>query len=663
MRKMCLFWLALLMFTGGKKLFGGEARGLWVRGVHINSPEKIERIIKVAKENNFNTLFVQIYVAGYVYYNSEFVPQSEDLEAEPFDPLLLCIEEGHKNGIEIHAWFNTYLVWSRESRPTAENHILYTYPEWMLDDREGTSMSEYTKKDIVHKGLEGIYLDPENDAVKDYLYRLFMEVATKYDIDGIHFDFVRYPGSAYGYSAKQRLTFKRQSGIDPLFISSGYSPARSVKLGASLYASWQRYHYLNWSRSRAQHVTDLVKRVSRGVKKVHPGISVSAAVFPNVGKSFYIKNQAWQEWLRQGIIDIVVPMVYTGTLEDVSLLIAAAVENSHNQLVYAGLGAFVKKPQQIEQEIAAARKKGADGVVLFFYEPAFEHERFLRYIKRHAFPEPASIPKLLKGIAAVVNGENISMREVMKRTGAGVSQKEALQRIIDEKLLLKEAVKRGVTVSDAEMQQYWTQIQNQFISQSEFYKQIFLSGQEEDEYRLKLRDELKIIKLLDKEVYDKTKISPTELVLSPKQVKYSDIYVSCPKDTPGFKKLWPTLKIRILLFLLRRGVSFTKIAKFYSENKKAPYGGDCGWTTLDKKTWITEILETLDEEELSSITRTRLGFLIFKVDEIKESEQLPYGKLTPSLQRIVFQKRLKGRYNRFISHLRSKALIEIRSPG
>lgn len=562
-----------------------EGRGLWVVAYQIASPENIEKIVETAKEHNFNTLFVQIVVGGCAYYNSEILPRSENLSDSLFDPLKKIIEEGHKRGLEIHAWINTYLVWSKRALPTSDEHILYKHPEWFLIDDNGKSMAEYTKEDMIWHGTEGVYLDPGEEGVRGWIYDIFMEVARNYDVDGVHFDFVRYPVG---------LFFSKESDypFDPLMISRSahyYSAPSLVRRDGSILDRWNRYHFIMWNAKRAENITNLVEMVANGIRKEKPELIVSAAVFPNPGTAFKWCAQRWKAWP----LDITIPMAYGGSLEYVGKLMASYLTS--NRCIYTGLGAYIKSPKEMIKEIKLARGLGVDGFVLFMGKPCFKEKRFLANIKSSVLPSTAYVPKFPRETKRAVEGE--------------------------------------------EKNRWIKNIEDSFTSTSDFFKCLRESGKTYSDFLKEQVDELSLMKRIDEEIYRGTEIDGGELVLSPKLVRYGSIYIRIPSSFWG--KVVALSKITLVRTALKLH-GFSTVARRYSENSKKVLGGDCGFTTLDKNDQLTRTLDGMKENETKEI-RTSLGLVILKVDKIIPPRLIEYGKLDINSKRIVFQRKLRGR--------------------
>src|SRR5262249_668587 len=140
------------------------------------------------------------------------------ISGKSFDPFELMISEAHRRGIKVHAWLNTYLVWTGSKKPKYPEHIVNSHPDWIAHDKDGRNTMQNTPT------VEGLYLQPSNPAVQDHLVRVFTDVAKRYDVDGIHFDFVRYPRTDYDFSQSTLGRFK--AFMEPQLSDSGRAAIR-----------------------------------------------------------------------------------------------------------------------------------------------------------------------------------------------------------------------------------------------------------------------------------------------------------------------------------------------------------------------------------------------------------------------------------------------------
>ncbi len=399
------FLMAVLLMAGGalcimagtdvhpEAAMNEEFRGLWVVRTSMQSQESIEHVIERAVESNFNAILVQVNGRGEAYYESHIVPRMPDVP-EGFDPLAFCIQKAHAAGIEVHAWINAFTVGELGRSDYHEKHVLSQYPEWSLVDLDQVSTCDYTPG-TARGELVSVMLDPAIEGVKEYVREVFMEVVTNYDVDGVHFDYIRYPGKKYGYGQEARDGFRELTGYDPLDLVKQPEALRGTVIdGKALFESLSDM----WDEFRCEQVTEVVRRVYRDVKRTKPDVVVSCAVFADADESRALRMQDWRSWIQEGIVDFVVPMAYTPDTEKFIGHIKAAVETPPDGRALAGVGVYLMldDPEDCIEKIDAARELGAPGIVLFSYDSIKERTDYWEALADGPFNHPATAPKMIR---------------------------------------------------------------------------------------------------------------------------------------------------------------------------------------------------------------------------------------------------------------------------
>lgn len=342
-----------------------EVRAMWVVRTALRTPQSVSRVVELAQRYGFNALIVQVRGRGDAYYCGGIEPRAEALDGQPpdFDPLAQIIREAHAVGIAVHAWLNTFYCWSGEKPPRSPTHVVNAHPEWLLTDRTGRAWL------ASGQGVEGAYLDPALPEVRRHVHNVFLDVARRYDVDGIHFDYVRYPSADLGYSDLDLGLFRDYAArtvpgdvlerLDAL-------PDRLACLTAfpDLWSAWRR-----------DNVTALVRAVYNGVKRMKPNVTVSAATISwGTYRRFqhtdaYMRvGQDWFRWLKEGILDLACPMTYHESTDQFAGWVKAAVENSCGRQIWAGVGAYLLPPEDTAEKVLAAHRLGAHGFCLFSYD-------------------------------------------------------------------------------------------------------------------------------------------------------------------------------------------------------------------------------------------------------------------------------------------------------
>jgi uncharacterized lipoprotein YddW (UPF0748 family) len=197
--------------------------------------------------------------------------------------------------------------------------LLSRHPDWAITDRDGS---------YFHYNSGKVFLDPANRGVRYYLSSLLNEIATDYDVDGIHLDYIRYPFQdptgkiTYGYGLAAREKFKEMTGIDPLILT----PKDAL---------WSQ-----WSKFRIEQIDSFVGSVARDLKQQRPDLILSTAVFPMPRPERLEKiQQHWEEWIARDWIDMLVPMTYAEDTETLKKLTLPVLSGSTlgNTLLLPGI--------------------------------------------------------------------------------------------------------------------------------------------------------------------------------------------------------------------------------------------------------------------------------------------------------------------------------------
>jgi uncharacterized lipoprotein YddW (UPF0748 family) len=285
------------------------------------------------------------------------------------------LERAQRYGIEVHAWVNVLLS-AHFGQPLPGDHIVAQHPEWLMVPRAGARYAATAHPDslraIVRQAgrgdpdVEGYYLSPSAPGVGDRLEAVVRELLRGYPLQGLHFDFIRYPGPEYDWSRPALEGFARRSGSRDLLQAPVADPEA-------------------FGAYRREVLTHLAERLARAARAERGGIVVSAAVVPDDAAALSQKFQDWPGWLSRGILDAVCPMSYS-TDERIfkrQVEVARAYVRS-GQALWAGVGAYRLDIRDTVERVRTARLLGASGVVLFSNESLAPGD--LRRLRHEAFP-------------------------------------------------------------------------------------------------------------------------------------------------------------------------------------------------------------------------------------------------------------------------------------
>ncbi len=357
--------ITVLFLLSTQLLLSREASRLamWVVRDQITSKNSIVQLIDYASRNGFTDLFVQIRGRGDSFYISEIVPRSQNLPDNDFDPLQFLLEQAHSKGIKIHAWLNMYLLWSSDDKPVNIEHLYYRKPEWFSVDADGKKDLNRKLKDFKKNNTEGIYLSPLVPEVNKYLLSVVQELVDKYNVDGVHLDYIRYPKSSYDYNDIGRKRFKEIYAVDPLLLSisnKSYFNGLELKTLETVIEKWGDF--------RRDAITELVVEIRAAIIASRKPILLSAAVKPDPIEAKHYFYQDWEKWLKLEYLDFAVPMNYSKDAEIFEQSIKKIDPLIAKEKIWMGIGVYNQGRYEALTKILVTFTNGYDRLVFFSYK-------------------------------------------------------------------------------------------------------------------------------------------------------------------------------------------------------------------------------------------------------------------------------------------------------
>lgn len=379
-RSPILFVCALAVCLGGAvpTATPQQTRALWITRTTLTSPDAIRQMVSAAQAGGFNTLLVQVRGRGDAYYNATIEPRASEIDARPsFDPLAVVLDQAHAAGMKVHAWVAVNLIASATTLPASRDHIVYRQPEWLMVPKElAAEMRKVNVRSPAYLGrlarwtrahsaaVEGLYSSPLVPAAQDHTIAVIAEIAAKYAVDGVHLDYVRFPGEEFDYSPAAVDQFK--IALQPLMTEVERKDVAARELLDP--SAYPNMFPMRWADFRRERLTALVTRIRSAVKAARPEALVSAAVLPDAQVAFDSRLQDWRGWLDRSLLDVVCPMAYTTESDTFRQQIASTRAYAGSRPVWAGIGAYQLTAEQTIAHVAAAKTLGAEGIILFSYE-------------------------------------------------------------------------------------------------------------------------------------------------------------------------------------------------------------------------------------------------------------------------------------------------------
>ncbi|OGD19163.1 MAG: hypothetical protein A2W03_06025 [Candidatus Aminicenantes bacterium RBG_16_63_16] len=340
-----LFPASALPVPGLSQAAGDASLAMPVRGVWMHpgffgaekteAVEKIRKTLDEYKLAGINTLIMLVKdTAGYVFYKSRIAPTPPGWDWDFFGAFLA---EARQRQMEVHPWFCVF-------PETGIVGQVRQHPEWLITS---------PRREMV-----GV-ANPALPAVRKYELSLMMEVAAKYRTDWIHLDYIRFPCEPtepyFSFDAETIRLFKEYSGVD----------LNSVKAHDSGNMIWSEW--LEWNGNQ---VTVFVRELREALKTTGRTIKVSAAVFNNPENSRVLIGQDWAGWAKEGLVDMLCPMLYTNHARFFEKFTKRAIDVGHGlcQLCPGiGIGSSHNQntPEGMIYQMKVSKSLGADGVIFF----------------------------------------------------------------------------------------------------------------------------------------------------------------------------------------------------------------------------------------------------------------------------------------------------------
>jgi uncharacterized lipoprotein YddW (UPF0748 family) len=371
----------------------------------LTTPARITTLVRDAREHGFNTLLVQVRGRGDSYYRGGLEPLPTELLRQPvsFDPLASVLAQAHEAGLRVHAWVNVNLVSSAADLPIAREHLVYRHPGWLMvprDIAQELALIEPESPAYVGKlarwtraqaaGVEGLYASPIIPQAAAHVQAVARDLARRYAVDGVHFDYARYPSERFDYSRPAIREFR--AAVRPRLAEATRRTLDALEAD-DLFAYPDGLQD-EWRAFRTARMTTLMSRLRDAVKSERPSAVVTVAAAPDPVEALERRLQDWPTWLARGIVDGVAPMAYTTEPIRFAEQIAAAREAAGDRLVWAGIGAWRLSPEETVQNIQTARRLGASGFALFSYDslinPRQSSPDYLATVSRGAFATPGA---------------------------------------------------------------------------------------------------------------------------------------------------------------------------------------------------------------------------------------------------------------------------------
>jgi len=374
----------VFLVTGEKR----EYRALWVDSWNAGflSPRQARKLVETARLGNINALIVEVRKIGDAYYDSALEPLASNIATPSFDPLKTLIElchdtSGGKKRLELHAWVVAYRIYKgREGAGFPPSpHILSRHPEWVSLNHEGQHSEKGT-----------VYLDPGVPGVMDYNIDVCLDIIRKYEVDGINFDYIRYPSTGWGYNPIALGRFQKLTG--------------RTDRPAPTDSQWRAFH--------REQVSHFLRKVYIRLIAEKPNLKVSVCTtgWGDIKGGDFTRTDAykggiqdWARWHRDHLLDVNFRMGYkrqhnASQKQQFENWTRFTLNHQCFRLSPIGLGSYLNTIDGTLEQLRTAREYGANGLVFYNYHSPSKDQvtrsDFFSTIRARAYPEWLDVPPL-----------------------------------------------------------------------------------------------------------------------------------------------------------------------------------------------------------------------------------------------------------------------------
>jgi len=327
-----------------------DIKGTWITNVAseaMYNPENVRKTVMNCKNNGLTDIFVVVWNGGVTMYPSkvlnQYIGKAQSELFKGFDPLKAFVEEGHKLGLRVHAWFEFGASYAYKD--SSANGWLEKYPSWAGKNSSGALLKK--------NGF--FWWNTINPEVQTFLKKMVLEVVKNYEVDGVQGD--------------DRLPAMPSEGGYDAYTTKRYTKEFSKK---QMPLNPKEPAFLQW---KADKVSDFGKQIYLAVKKTRSTCIVSWApsIYP-WSKEQYLQD--WPKWLNEGYADYIIPQLYRykiGDYERILKELSSQVPPTLKHKIFPGIltslgDGYMVDQNMFNQMIALNRQYGFKGEVFFYYE-------------------------------------------------------------------------------------------------------------------------------------------------------------------------------------------------------------------------------------------------------------------------------------------------------
>ncbi len=317
----------------------GEFRAFWCHDAFGVRGMNWDEAIRNLAENGFTAILPNMLWGGVAFYESAVLPVAPEVAAKG-DQIAACLAACRRYGLQCHVWKVNWYMGGRTPKEFA-----------------GRVQSEGRTQVRFSGEPRADWLCPSHPANRQLEIDAMVEVATRYDVDGIHFDYIRYPDADGCFCAGCRERFEVETGEK---VSDW---PRAIRRDNALLVKWNDF--------RRANITRVVQAVAERVHASRPRVKISAAVFRHWPADRDNVAQDWKVWCDRGYLDFVCPMDYTPSHAKFESLVSRQLEWAGKVPCYPGIGLSVW-PERTDvcgviEQVSITRRLKTGGFTIFNY--------------------------------------------------------------------------------------------------------------------------------------------------------------------------------------------------------------------------------------------------------------------------------------------------------
>jgi len=365
--------IVILFLINFSDLQSAEQRGIWVVRQAFSSQGDLDRFFQTISELKITDIYFQVRALGETFYSSAPHPVNHSIKGRQ-DWLKLLITGAHERKIRVHAWLNALYVWSGANPPADPGHIFYQSQKDILRSPGDRTIPDYTE--LRDKGIEGFFVDPQDEHNFYSLKDIMDDLMKRYELDGFHLDYFRYPSFEYSFSPTNRSDFILEHYIDPAEVFKNPAQFENMR-------GLQAFSYVDeaFREFLGNRLTILLHNLRQHLTTVNGNLHLSIAVKPSVKKARQEYLQCWDEWLAGHLCDGVLLMNYIPDPEEFRKNIQEAALLPEKSRIIIGIGLYNIPEEEIKRRIKEAGQAGFGGIALFSYNYLSQHPRLAGRIK------------------------------------------------------------------------------------------------------------------------------------------------------------------------------------------------------------------------------------------------------------------------------------------